>query len=155
MIYSIPFLKAIIASRLQHLGPLILPSSDIALAVKDICSPHVPSSESGPVLSMIDKTAPMDVIAPQIYSMLLEKWGYRYKNEKQINVYAKWNCVEWYKENENQCEAIYFNIKWIDWNWNTLKTDSVKRWSMPIYNWLTPIKDSDYNYNYTYKYIFF
>ena len=31
-----------------------------------------------------DGTLHMDVIAPQIYSMLLEKWGYRYKNEKQI-----------------------------------------------------------------------
>ena len=74
-----------------------------------------------------------------------------YKNEEQINVYAKWKCVEWYKENENQCEAIYFNIKWIDWNWNTLKIDSVKRWSMPIYNWETPIKNSDSNSDYTFN----
>lgn len=31
-----------------------------------------------------DGSLHMNVIAPQIFSMLLEKWGYRYKNEKQI-----------------------------------------------------------------------
>lgn len=31
-----------------------------------------------------DGTFEMDIIAPEIYSMKLEDWGYRYKNEKQV-----------------------------------------------------------------------
>lgn len=74
-----------------------------------------------------------------------------YKNEEEFNVYAKWDCVEWYKENANQCEAIYFEIKWIDWNGNELKTDNIKRWEIPVYNWVAPTKNSNSNYNYTFN----
>ena len=31
-----------------------------------------------------DGTLEMDIIAPQVFSMKLEDWGYRYKNEKQL-----------------------------------------------------------------------
>ena len=74
-----------------------------------------------------------------------------YKNEEEFNVYAKWDCVEWYKENTNQCEAIYFEIKWIDGNGNILKTDNIKRWKMPVYNWIIPTKNSTSNFNYTFN----
>ncbi len=29
-----------------------------------------------------------------------------YKNEEDINLYAKWKCKEWYQENGNKCEEI-------------------------------------------------
>lgn len=31
-----------------------------------------------------DGTLEIDFIAPQVYSMIMEDWGYRYKNEKQV-----------------------------------------------------------------------
>lgn len=74
-----------------------------------------------------------------------------YKNEEQINLYAKWDCQEWYLENENKCDAIYFDVTWIDGNWEILKTDSVKRWNTPTYDGDIPTKNSTSDYKYVFN----
>ena len=74
-----------------------------------------------------------------------------YKNEEEINLYAKWECEEWYTKSDNQCNAIYFNIKWIDGDGNTLKIDSVKWWEIPVYDWAIPTKSSTNDYKYTFN----
>ena len=35
-----------------------------------------------------------------------------YKNEEEINLYAKWKCGEWYQENGNKCEKIEKKSGW-------------------------------------------
>lgn len=35
-----------------------------------------------------------------------------YKNEEEINLYAKWKCKEWYQENGNKCEEISEQSGW-------------------------------------------
>ena len=35
-----------------------------------------------------------------------------YKNEEEINLYAKWECEEWYQENKNKCERIPKPSEW-------------------------------------------
>ena len=81
---------------------------------------------------------------------MIEK-NINYKNEEQINLYAKWNCQEWYLKNGNKCDAIYFNVTWIDGNWEILKTDSVKRWNTPTYDGDIPTKNSTSDYKYIFN----
>ena len=35
-----------------------------------------------------------------------------YKNEEEISLYAKWECEQWYQENENKCEKISKSSGW-------------------------------------------
>lgn len=58
---SIPYSSLIrrTASRLQHLGPLMVPGSPIAFEVNCIGFPHVPSVDNGPVPSMVESATPI------------------------------------------------------------------------------------------------
>jgi len=40
-----------------------------------------------------------------------------YKNEEEINLYAKWECIEWYQEKENVCEKIEKKSGWSSGWW--------------------------------------
>ncbi len=80
----------------------------------------------------------------------LEK-NINYKNEEEINLYAKRECEEWYQEWDDSCDAIYFSISWIDGDENIIKTDSVRRWEIPVYNGNTPTKSPTTNYKYIFN----
>ena len=41
-----------------------------------------------------------------------------YKNEEEISLYAKWECEQWYQENENKCEEISKSSGWSS-GWRT------------------------------------
>ena len=74
-----------------------------------------------------------------------------YKDGEEIDIYARWECEEWYQENNHKCEIIYYDITWIDGDGNVLKNDKVKWWDIPVYNWATPTKNSTYGYDYTFN----
>lgn len=61
----------------------------------------------------------------------LEK-NINYKNEKEINLYAKWKCVEWYQENGNICEKISRPSGWSSggggW-WGISKGSDISSWT--------------------------
>ena len=61
----------------------------------------------------------------------LEK-NINYKNEEEINLYAKWKCVEWYQENVNICEKISKPSGWSSggrgW-WGISKGSDISSWT--------------------------
>lgn len=63
-----------------------------------------------------------------------------YKNEEEINLYAKWECEQWYQENENKCEKISKPSGWSSgWGgkWSNIKDINMSSW--------TNVKDLTWN----------
>ena len=67
-----------------------------------------------------------------------------YNDEKEINLYAKWKCEEWYQEVENRCEKISRKSGWHGgWTSKNSVTQSWLDWNDESGTWQTNIIPSD------------
>lgn len=64
-----------------------------------------------------------------------------------------WTCDPHYHTwaNNNSCEIDTFQVTWLDWNGQTLKTDIVNYNVVPSYNGTTPTKTATAQYSYTFN----